>query len=122
MVIAMSATLDATRLASVIATDATPAPIVDHDVPAFPLAERWAPSPVPRLDERGVTWGFLDHVAAVTVSAARDLVREKPDADVLVFAPGAREVAEIARRVRDAGDRFDVRELHGRVPRPNRTP
>ncbi|EQM86824.1 ATP-dependent helicase HrpB [Microbacterium maritypicum] len=116
MVIAMSATLDATRLASVIATDATPAPIVDHDVPAFPLAERWAPSPVPRLDERGVTWGFLDHVAAVTVSAARDLVRETPDADVLVFAPGAREVAEIARRVRDAGDRFDVRELHGRIP------
>ncbi|MBT2495233.1 ATP-dependent helicase HrpB [Microbacterium sp. ISL-59] len=116
VVIAMSATLDAARIAAVIGTDDSPAPIVDHDVPAFPLTERWAPSPVPRLDERGVTWGFLDHVAAVTASAAVDLVREDPDADVLVFAPGAREVSEIARRVRAASDAFDVRELHGQIP------
>jgi len=116
VVVAMSATLDAARIAAVIGTDELPAPIVDHDVPAFPLTERWAPSPVPRLDERGVTWGFLDHVASVATSAARDLVREDPDADVLVFAPGAREVAEIARRIRDACDAFDVRELHGQIP------
>ncbi|MDF2559154.1 MAG: helicase [Microbacterium sp.] len=116
VVIAMSATLDAGRIAAVIGTDDSPAPIVDHDVPAFPLTERWAPSPVPRLDERGVTWGFLDHVAAVTASAAVDLVRDDPDADVLVFAPGAREVSEIARRVRAASDAFDVRELHGQIP------
>lgn len=116
VVIAMSATLDATRIAAVIGTDDSPAPVVDHDVPAFPLTERWAPSPVPRLDERGVTWGFLDHVARVTASAAGELVREDPDADVLVFAPGAREVSEIARRVRDATDAFDVRELHGQIP------
>lgn len=116
VVIAMSATLDATRIAAVIGTDDSPAPVVDHDVPAFPLTERWAPSPVPRLDERGVTWGFLDHVARVTASAAGELVREDPDADVLVFAPGARELSEIARRVRDATDAFDVRELHGQIP------
>lgn len=116
VVVAMSATLDAARIAAVIGTDELPAPIVDHDIPAFPLTERWVPSPVPRLDERGVTWGFLDHVAKVATSAARDLVRENPDADVLVFAPGAREVSEIARRVRDAGDAFDVRELHGQIP------
>ncbi|MFK3676670.1 ATP-dependent helicase HrpB [Microbacterium sp. NPDC090218] len=116
VVVAMSATLDAARIAAVIGTDETPAPIVDHDVPAFPLTERWVPSPVPRLDERGVTWGFLDHVASVTISAALDLTREDPEADVLVFAPGTREVSEIARRVRDASDAFDVRELHGRIP------
>ena len=116
VLVAMSATLDATRIAAVIGTDDSPAPVVDHDVPAFPLTERWAPSPVPRLDERGVTWGFLDHVARVTTSAAGELVREDPDADVLVFAPGAREVSEIARRVRDATDAFDVRELHGQIP------
>ena len=39
-----------------------------------------------------------------------------PTADVLVFAPGAREVSEIARRVRDAAGGFDVRELHGQIP------
>lgn len=116
VVIAMSATLDAARIAAGIGTDDSPAPIVDHDVPAFSLTERWAPSPVPRLDERGVTWGFLDHVAAVTASAAVDLVRDDPKADVLVFAPGAREVSEIARRVRAASDAFDVRELHGQIP------
>ena len=116
VVIAMSATLDAARIAAVIGTDDSPAPIVDHDVPAFPLTVQWAPSPVPRLDERGVTWGFLDHIAAVTAAGARDLVREDPKADVLVFAPGAREVSEVARRVRAASDAFDVRELHGQIP------
>lgn len=115
-VIAMSATLDAPRISAVLGTDDLPAPIIDHDVPAFPLTERWAPSPVPRLDERGVTWGFLDHIAATTASAARELTREDPRADVLVFAPGAREVSEIARRLRSASDAFDVRELHGQIP------
>lgn len=116
VVVAMSATLDAARIAAVIGTAESPAPIVDHDVPAFALTERWVPSPVPRLDERGVTWGFLDHIANVAVSAAQDLVREDPEADVLVFAPGAREVSEIARRIRSASDAFDVRELHGQIP------
>lgn len=114
--IAMSATLDATRIAAVIGTDGDPAPLVHHDVPAFPLTESWAPSPVPRLDERGVTRGFLDHVARTTTAAALDLCRENPAADVLVFAPGAREVSEIARRIRDTNGVFDVRELHGQIP------
>lgn len=115
-VIAMSATLDASRIASVLGTDDRPAPVVDHGVPAFPLTERWAPSPVPRLDERGVTWGFLDHVADTTASAAAELRRRDSEADVLVFTPGAREVSEIARRIRGANDAFDVRELHGQIP------
>jgi ATP-dependent helicase HrpB len=115
-VIAMSATLDAERIATVLGTDDGPAPIVDHRVPAFPLTEHWAPSSAPRLDERGVTWAFLDHVARTTASAARDLHRDDPTADVLVFLPGAREVAETARRLRDTTTGFDVRELHGQIP------
>lgn len=114
--VAMSATLDAARIASVIGVPDAPAPVVEHTVPAHPLTERWAPSPVPRLDERGVTRGFLDHVARTTADAALDLVRDDPAADVLVFAPGAREVAEIARRLRDRAPGFDVRELHGQIP------
>lgn len=116
VLVAMSATLDAERIAAVLGADDRPAPIVAHDVPAFPLAERWAPTPAPRLDERGVTWAFLDHVARTAASAALDLRRDDPSADTLVFAPGAREVSEIARRLRDATDGFDVRELHGRMP------
>lgn len=112
----MSATLDAARIAAVIGSDDAPAPVVSHDVPAFPLTERWAPSPAPRLDDRGVTRAFLDHVARTTASAALDLRRDDSAADVLVFAPGAREVSEVARRLRDTTDGFDVRELHGRMP------
>ncbi|GAB6856505.1 ATP-dependent helicase HrpB [Microbacterium xylanilyticum] len=114
--VAMSATLDAERIAAVIGSDAAPAPIVAHTAPAHPLTERWAPSPVPHLDERGVTRGFLDHVARTAGSAARELRRDDPSADALVFAPGAREVAEIARRIRDGEPGFDVRELHGQIP------
>lgn len=113
--VAMSATLDAARIAAVIGTDDAPAPVVDHDVPAFPLTERWAPSATPRLDDRGVTRSFLDHVARTTANAARELAHDDPAADVLVFAPGAREVSEIARRLRDTGAAFDVRELHGQI-------
>lgn len=116
LVVAMSATLDAARISGVLGSDDAPAPIVDHRIPAFPLTERWAPSPGPRLDERGVTRGFLDHIARTTTSAALDLVRDDPRADVLVFAPGAREVSEVARRIRDASAAFDVRELHGQIP------
>ncbi|MFB4349249.1 ATP-dependent helicase HrpB [Microbacterium sp. CR_7] len=115
-VVAMSATLDAERFAAVLGTEDAPAPVVDHDVPAFPLTERWAPSSVLRLDERGVTWAFLDHVAHTAASAARDLRHDDPAADVLVFAPGAREVSEVARRLSATADGFDVRELHGQIP------
>ncbi|MGM7697975.1 ATP-dependent helicase HrpB [Microbacterium sp. A84] len=116
VLVAMSATLDAERFATVLGTDASPAPVVTQTVPAYPLDVRWAPSPTPRLDERGVTWAFLDHVASAAVSAHRDLVRADPTADALVFAPGAREVSEIARRIRSLASEFDVRELHGQIP------
>ncbi|MFS2243047.1 ATP-dependent helicase HrpB [Microbacterium sp. OR16] len=114
--IAMSATVDAERISSVIGTSTAPAPVVEHRVAAHPLAERWAPGPGPRLDERGVTRSFLDHVARTAASAARDLISGAPDADTLVFAPGALEVAEVARRVSDLAPEFDVRELHGQLP------
>ncbi|WP_164232749.1 ATP-dependent helicase HrpB [Microbacterium hydrocarbonoxydans] len=116
VLVAMSATIDAERIAAVIGTDDGPAPVVSHTVPAYPLEERWAPSASPRLDERGVTRSFLDHVADTAASAGRQLVRDVPSADVLVFAPGAREVSEIARRLRQQAGEFDVRELHGQIP------
>ncbi|WP_442923439.1 helicase-related protein [Microbacterium sp. KUDC0406] len=53
---------------------------------------------------------------APSASGARDLVRDDPAADVLVFAPGAWEVARIARSLRDEARGFDVRELHGQIP------
>jgi ATP-dependent helicase HrpB len=116
VLVAMSATLDAERFAAILGTDASPAPIVTQTVPAHPLEVRWAPCPQPRLDERGVTWAFLDHVASTAVAEHRTLVRTDPAADALVFAPGAREVSEIAGRIRGLAGEFDVRELHGQIP------
>ncbi|MFK4852091.1 ATP-dependent helicase HrpB [Microbacterium sp. ZW T6_19] len=116
VLVAMSATIDADRIAAVIGSDGSPAPIVSHAVPAHTLTELWAPSASPRLDERGVTRAFLDHVARTAASAGRELTRDIPSADVLVFAPGAREVSEIARRIRQDAAEFDVRELHGQIP------
>ena len=113
--VAMSATLDAETVADAIGANAAPAPIVRQTVPQHPLTERWAPNPTPRLDERGVTRGFLDHVARTAASAGYDLFRDDPSADVLVFAPGAREVTEIAHRIRQVGSTVDVRELHGQI-------
>lgn len=116
ILIAMSATLDADRFATLLGTDTAPAPIVSQTVPAHPLDVRWSPSATPRLDERGVTRTFLDHVARTAVAAHSELVSADTAADALVFAPGAYEVSEIARRIRALSAESDVRELHGRIP------
>ncbi|MGF3052886.1 ATP-dependent helicase HrpB [Microbacterium sp. YY-03] len=111
VVIAMSATVDAERFAAVLG-ESEPAPIVSHESVAHPLDIRWAPPAADRMDERGVTPGFLRHVAQV----AADAHRREPTTDILVFAPGAREVSVIARHLRDDVRDADVLELHGQAP------
>ncbi|MDF2849069.1 MAG: hrpB, partial [Oerskovia sp.] len=63
--VAMSATIEAERTA-ILLGDEHPAPVVVADGSLFRVEEVWAPSPGPRLDERGVPRAFLDHVAATT--------------------------------------------------------
>ena len=105
-VTAMSATLDADAVAAVLGG----APIVDVPAVLHPLTIEHAPPSVARLDHRGVTWAFLDHLAAVTVRAHD----QAGDVDALVFVPGAREVDETVRRIR-ALTSADVLPLHGRL-------
>ena len=95
--VVMSATLDA-RLWAARLGDGPQAPSTLLSVAAdtHPLDVRWAPAKERPLDARGVTWNFLDHLAATTVRA----LTETGEGDVLVFAPGAREVDEVASRVR----------------------
>ena len=90
--VAMSATVEAPRFAGLLASPGAPAPIVAADSVLHPLEVRWAPSPVARLDHRGVTWPFLDHVARQAAAALRDA---PGDGDVLVFVPGVREVEHV---------------------------
>ncbi|WP_298460639.1 ATP-dependent helicase HrpB [uncultured Cellulomonas sp.] len=108
-VVAMSATLDADQTAAVLGGGA-PSPVVEAPASLHPVERVWAPPPrgVLAQDDRGVTPAFLDHVAACTRRALRERA-----GDVLVFVPGAGEVAGVVRRLGGAG--ADVRPLHGRL-------
>lgn len=110
-VVAMSATLDAQRWAALIAGP-EPAPVVAVDAALHPLAIEWAPLPPGslRLDARGITPAFLDHVARVTRSA----LQAHADGDALVFVPGARDVGQVVSRLAGLSG-IDVLPLHGRL-------
>ncbi|WP_346958213.1 ATP-dependent helicase HrpB [uncultured Arthrobacter sp.] len=125
--VAMSATLDAPRFAALLA-DTPPgetpgrapddgggaAPVVGCPSALYPLAVQWAPAAGPRLDERGVTRAFLGHVADTAEEAHAAALAAGEDIDALVFLPGAREVSEVAARLRGRTG-AEVLELHGQV-------
>ncbi|XAS74685.1 ATP-dependent helicase HrpB [Micrococcaceae bacterium Sec5.1] len=126
--VAMSATLDATRFAALLgrsglgrtglgeADDGAPAPVVDCPSVLHALDIDWVPASVPRLDERGVASSFLNHVAATTVAAHDEALMENPDVDALVFLPGVREVSDVASRLRGlVRADVEVLELHGQI-------
>lgn len=118
VLVAMSATLDARRFAELVGAHdrAGPAPVVDCPSALHPLDVRWAPAPSARIDARGVTRAFLDHVADTASAAHRAALAAAPDIDALVFVPGAAEVAHVASRLRrGVGAATDVLELHGQV-------
>ena len=106
--VAMSATLDAAAIAELLGG----APVVAVPSALHPLRIEYAAPRGARLDERGVTRGYLDHVARTAASA-----REREGCDALVFVPGAREVDETAALIREhAGAGVEVLPLHGRLP------
>lgn len=117
-VVAMSATVEAARFAALLGDpDAgRPAPVVDSPSVLHPLEVRWHPPAASRLDDRGVTRGFLDHVATTAAEATVQALRTDPSSDALVFLPGAREVAHVAAGLRHRlGAAMDVLELHGQA-------
>ena len=114
---AMSATLDAARFATLLGGgEPGEVPVVDSPSALHPLEVRWVPGQGRRLDERGVRREFLAHVAATAAAGHARLGRAEPEADTLVFLPGAREVADVAARLRSAtSGSVEVLELHGQV-------
>ena len=117
--VAMSATLDARRFAELLG-DAdggpagAPAPVVGCPSALHPLEVQWAPAPGPRLDARGVTRSFLDHVADTAAAEHAAALAAGDDLDALVFVPGAREVTHVASRLRGRTT-AEVLELHGQA-------
>lgn len=112
-VVAMSATVEAGRTAALLGDDAGPATVVAADAALHPVDVVWGPLPAraKRMDERGVTPAFLDHVAATVARAVAERA-----GDVLVFVPGVREIDHVVRRLGAAGLDADVLPLHGRLP------
>ncbi|WP_336446623.1 DEAD/DEAH box helicase, partial [Mangrovactinospora gilvigrisea] len=107
-VVAASATAETGPLAALLE-----APVVEAEGVAFPVAARWAAPPAgvrPALGTR-VDPALLDHAAAVV----RRALAEEASGDVLVFLPGAAEIAGVAGRLRGAVA-ADVLTLHGRTP------
>ncbi|WP_458109479.1 ATP-dependent helicase HrpB [Arthrobacter sp. R3-55] len=120
--IAMSATLDAARFAALLEQngpapdDDGPAPVVDCASALYPLEVRWAPARERRLNDRGVARAFLDHVAQTAATAHASALAANPEVDALVFLPGAREVSDVAARLRlHVPGNVEVLELHGRI-------
>lgn len=113
-VVAMSATVEADRFARLLgggggATGNGAAPVVDVPAVLHPLDMRYSPPAGPRLDARGVTDAFCDHVAAVTAAEVA-----ATGVDALVFLPGAREIDQVVRGVTTRlADAAEVLPLHG---------
>jgi ATP-dependent helicase HrpB len=98
--LAMSATIDADRVAHLLGGDRR-APVVIAGAPVHPVEVRWAPAPRrARLEP---------HVAAVIRSA----LATHPG-DVLVFLPGMAEIRRVAEHL--DGIDAEVHLLHGSLP------
>ncbi|WP_329109090.1 ATP-dependent helicase HrpB [Micromonospora sp. NBC_01699] len=117
--LAMSATADAERLAGVLGSggtsggDAPPAPVPVIETPAalYPVEVVWAPPLRPVDPPHGlrVDPKMLDHVAATVRRALHEA-----DGDLLVFLPGAGEIAGVTSRLSGVRGEVDVLPLHGR--------
>lgn len=108
-VVVMSATLDASRWAGLLGVEGSPAPVVAVEADLYPLAVRWQPAPpgVQRLNHRGTSAAFLDHLA----TTAQRALAETDEGSALVFVPGAREADQVVSRLVALG--IDAQALSG---------
>ena len=92
-ILAMSATPDTVRLASLLADDDGPAAIVESQGRTFPVDVRWVP---PSGNRAGKQAGRSARVAEACADVVVRAVREETG-DVLVFLPGIGEIRTVER-------------------------
>jgi ATP-dependent helicase HrpB len=111
LLLATSATAETRRLAGLLGVPGPPAPVVGTDASLFDVEVVWTPPPGTITPPHGlrVDPRLLDHVASTIGRALRET-----SGDVLVFLPGAGEIAAVAGRVAGHRDTVDVLTLHGR--------
>jgi len=107
--IAMSATLETETFAPIVG-GAAAAAVVDVPSALHPLKIRYAPAAAPRVDQRGTTREFLDHLARETARAHAASAH-----DALVFVPSARDVDDLVTRLGPLAPDAEVLPLHGRL-------
>ncbi|MGY1838672.1 MULTISPECIES: ATP-dependent helicase HrpB [unclassified Modestobacter] len=109
--LAMSATAQAGRLATLLGGDGPPAPVVEATGALHDVETVWCPPEPPVAPPHGtrVDPRLLDAVAATVRRALAEGA-----GDVLVFLPGAAEIGGVSGRL--AGIDADVHPLHGRLP------
>nr|WP_231686526.1 ATP-dependent RNA helicase [Corynebacterium deserti] len=102
--IAMSATLDSDKFARLLNAE-----VLTAQAPIHPLEVIYVPAPAARLNERGVNWDFLDHIAQQTHTATLN-----SDDSALVFVPGVAEINRVIDSLHHLGH-SNVYPLHGQL-------
>ena len=119
VLVAMSATLDAARFAERLGEGighSGPVEVVDCPSALHPVDVQYRPPSGPRLDERGMTHDYLDHLAREAASAHQDALAQDPGIDALVFVPTARDVDQTVERLERIHPSAEILPLHGQLP------
>ena len=108
--LAMSATAAAEPFAELLGGPGRPAPVITARSALHPVTSVWAPPPASVRPGDGVRVapGLLDHIAATVRRALHE-----QEGDVLVFLPGAGEIAGVRSRLSGLPD-IALLPLHGR--------
>nr|WP_221203285.1 ATP-dependent helicase HrpB [Modestobacter versicolor] len=109
--LAMSATAQAGRLAELMGGDDGPAPVVEATGALHDVEPVWCPPSPPVAPPHGTS---VDPRLLAAVAAAVVRALAETTGDVLVFLPGAAEIARVGGLLH--GVDADVRPLHGRLP------
>ena len=119
VLVAMSATLDSARFADRLGEGighSGPVPVVDCPSALHPVDVQYRPPSGPRLDERGVTHAYLDHLAREAASAHQEALAADPGIDALVFVPTARDVDQTVGKLERIHPTAEILPLHGQLP------